>query len=145
MLPGAHPTQLSFAGGLPTDVSRFPVVIVELPAMFTLEQIDTHIANLLRLAQTCGPFAVIGNLRETSPFTTTPRHRSRFAQGTDLLASHKALVAEGVVVPSSVVRGLFTAYYWLRKNKGHPTRCFATLDQAIEWCEEALQAAGYLE
>lgn len=55
-------------------------------------------------------------------------------------ASHNAL-GMAMVVPNSVIRGAFTAYFWIAPPS-YPTKMVATAHDAFDWVTERLQEAG---
>ena len=55
-------------------------------------------------------------------------------------ASHNAL-GMAMVVPNSVIRGAFTAYFWIAPPS-YPTKMVATAIDGYDWVAERLQEAG---
>jgi len=57
-------------------------------------------------------------------------------------ATHNAL-GMAMVVPNSVIRGAFTAYFWIAPPS-YPTKMVASSVDAYDWVSERLQEAGLL-
>lgn len=125
--------------GFAVDASRLPLLFVVFPKRATAEDIDAHMARLLRLFQEHGPYALVADIDAIDPRAATPVLRTRFAEGVDHLAARGAFLAEAVVASSALVRGVFTAYSWFRQRKPYPISCFATRAEALVWSRQIIE------
>jgi hypothetical protein len=114
------------------DTSEYPNVWIRFQAELTHEDIAQHHETFERLFTERGPFLTIATLDQLRASHFTAKHRRALAESADALASRGAFIAEFVVTQSTLLRGWFTAYSWLRSvGRNHPLSCFATEAEAL--------------
>ncbi len=120
------------------DVKDFPVVRFKFGESMTLAEVDAHGARAEALFNERGPFISLSDLSATDFSKNPSTVRKRIAEVADHLAQKKAFIAEYVIVPSALVRALFTAYTWIRTKKNHPLEAFANAALAQKAADQIL-------
>ena len=111
------------------DTSRLPILVTVLPPVFTVEAIDEFGRQLNLIFEAHGACYAITDATRLAKSTATERiHVSAII---DDLATRGAILSECIVVSSPIVRGVITAYAWLRKKTNHPFRCVGTMEEAM--------------
>ena len=124
------------------DVSRWPIIEVHFARRSSLEELDAHFDFLEEMFRTRGRFLTVSAIDDIGPETATAVARRLVADRIDDLASRGAFIAEFVVVRSPFMRGVFTAYSWLRKNKTHDLRAFARMEEALQAAQSYVDSGG---
>ena len=122
------------------DVSGFPCVRITYPAEMSLDDIERLMVKMLDIHKQRGPFLTIDDISKLDQSKVTALHRKRLAEHTDRLAERGALIAEIVVVPSLLLRAVFTGYSWMRQRNSHPLLACATVDEANREAAKILAA-----
>ncbi|MEQ9075112.1 MAG: hypothetical protein RLP09_14735 [Sandaracinaceae bacterium] len=127
------------------DASGFPLVSIVYPADSPVEGIDRYLERIGRVFER-GRFVTVVDIRAVSLAVAHAANRKRVAEGIDRLteAFPGVLVGEAVVVANGLMRGMVTAYNWLRRDKSTPTEVFTGLDDARGWARERARLAGLL-
>lgn len=113
------------------EASEFPIVRLVFPSRISIEDVDQLGEALKELHRARGPFVSIADLGRLETEAVTALHRKRIAEHADELARRGAFRAEFVVVPSLLLRAMFTGYTWLRVRKSHPQSAHATFEEAL--------------
>jgi hypothetical protein len=85
------------------------------------------------------PTVVVMELEEVWSSTQRKRIRDFEAEMEEKRLTHSLGLA--VVVPNSLIRGAFTAFFWISAPK-YPTKMVPRAVDAWEWVSELLKAAG---
>lgn len=120
------------------DLAAFPVVWVTFPEGATLAQVDRHFQNLEAVYRELGAFVLVADINRVHVTENTAQQRARMAEGSDHLAALGAYRGEIVVAESAVIRGLVTAYSWMRRNRDYPFACVASRGEAVAWSSQLL-------
>jgi hypothetical protein len=123
------------------DDRHFPLVFISYPVSLTGAGFDSILPHLDRLYGR-GRLAIVADI---NPIVTAPATlRAHVARQVDGLTSRhpRTCLAEAVVARSPFVRGVFTAYSWLKADKSYPSRAFPALKDAYLWAAEVLRGNG---
>lgn len=112
------------------DSTGHPIVRIVYPREIRTEDVEDFCSALLEVHRTRGPILSIADLTDLDVRFVTAMHRKRVAEVADALAERGGVLAEYVVVPSVLLRAVFTGYSWMRLTKTHPQVAFATFDEA---------------
>jgi len=132
---------------LPTfDTDSFPLVVITYPTSMTPTDADEYGRQLGEVLAR-GRVGTVVDIRALDSSVVTSRERKYLALVIDAAtkAHPGALVAESIVLNSAILRGIYTAYCWLRADKSYPSRAFAGVDEARAWVFTELRAAGVAE
>lgn len=126
-----------------SDESAWPVFRVRMPKEpMSDEELVAHLDQIEALCRRRESFALLVDVREAPGMSAN--HRRLVAARLRALSRREPalLVAIGVVLGSTVQRGVFTALQWL---VGHtpPARAFATPEEATSWLRDALGARRF--
>lgn len=121
------------------DISAFPIVAITFGATLSHEDIEQHYLNTLRLIQERGGFIGLVDTRQLTLQAFRAPFRRHLARRADELAKMGAIIAEIVVVSSSVARPIFLIYAYSRRSRSYPIRCFDDMKVARRVAE------GYAE
>lgn len=113
------------------DASEHPIVRITFPRVMRLEDLDVLNPTVIELVETRGPMITVADFPDLDLRTVTAAFRKRMAEQADDMAERGGLIAEIVVLPSTLYRAMFTAYSWMRARKTHPQLAFATLEEAM--------------
>jgi hypothetical protein len=97
--------------------------------------VDEFLAALTSIANR-GPFVTIADARHSTSLDAALRRK--LFEGLGLIHAKGNWLAEAIVLDSPVLRGIVTAYSWVRAAKA-PLRVFATPEEADAWTRELLQ------
>ncbi len=131
---------------LPTiDTERFPIVRITYPAMLTEADVDEYTARLGEVLRR-GKVGTVVDIRPLKPGTVGAADRQYLAAAVDdMTRAHPGrVVVEAIVMDSAILRGLYTAYCWIRKDASYQSRAFRDLADAEAWVREVLEAQGVL-
>lgn len=119
---------------------RFPLVLVRYPRTIHQPDFERFIVDLNAVYDR-GKLAVVADLSES---VASSQRRSAIARRIDevTLSHPNTVVAEAIVTPSSLQRGMATAYNWIKKDKSYLTKCFDTMGPAIAWAVQQLAEHG---
>jgi hypothetical protein len=124
------------------DTTLNPIIVTKWPRTTTLEAIDEHFRaadGWVRAVQT--PWAHIFDFSLYDPSNSDAAKRRRFVEHTQRLLGtmrQEFCVAQCVVVPSTLMRGLMTAVLWWLPHVHY--RPYPTLNDAVAACRAALEA-----
>jgi hypothetical protein len=131
-------------GMLPAfDISALPLVVITYPSYMTLAEANAYAQQLDQVLQG-GRIGTVVDIRALDSSAVTSTDRKHLAAVIDAVTKARAgaLVAEAIVLDSPILRGLYTAYCWLRTDRSYPSRAFAKVDQARAWVGTELTRAG---
>ena len=113
----------------------FPLVFVIFPSQASEAMVDDYAA---RLEATYKRGRFIGVSSIDNIIGSSPALRKRLASRIDDLTTRYpgTVACEAAIAKSAIVRGLFTAYSWIKSDKGYPSRCFGSFESAIVWARE---------
>jgi hypothetical protein len=125
------------------DTSAFPLVHITYPSHAELHQIDEFVEALGVIHQR-GRMSVLVDINPLDSSKATPVHRKRLAEGLDALTRKNPgiVISEAVVTSSAILRGVFTAYSWLKTDRSYPSKCLHDVATALAWTEARLGKAG---
>lgn len=127
------------------DLDAFPLVVITYPSYMTHAEADAYAEQLDRVLQR-GRIGTVVDIRPIDSSAVTSTDRKHLAAVVDAVTRARAgaLVAEAIVLDSPVLRGLYTAYCWLRVDRSYPSRAFAGVAPARSWVTAELTKAGVL-
>jgi len=120
---------------LPTiDTEALPLVRITYPALLTEADVDAYALKLRALFEEAR-IATVVDLRALAPNAAGAAGRQYLAAAIDVVtnAHPGRLVAEAIVMDSAIIRGLYTAYCWIRKDTSYPSRAFRDMQAAELW------------
>ena len=125
------------------DTSQFPLVMIRYPAQSSKENIAKYGQELDKVMKS-GPLATVVDVRKVMVFSAGAEQRRFLAEQVDAatLANPGQLVAEAVVFNSKVLKGAYTAFNWIRKDKSYESRAFTDIESARSWSQAQLADAG---
>ena len=129
------------------NTDEFPLVLIEYPRQASLEEIDAYIESLAGILAR-GRICTIVDIRNVSVVagktSTTAKHRKHLATRLDeiTLGHPNRIVSEAIIFDSTVMRGLYTAFSWLRKDKSYASRAFKSIKEARAWTNSQVVKAG---
>lgn len=122
------------AGGIYTDLKRWPAVLVRPPETVSDDDLREYLRcfdhDVIGMGE---PYGIVLDLRTTKSITPSQRQIL-----TDSMASHSdADMCRGtaMVFESRLLRGILTAIFWVRRP-AYPTRVFTSTLDAWAWMEE---------
>jgi hypothetical protein len=115
------------------DAARWPWVRIVLYEA-SPELIDPFIDSLLALAKR-GPFVTVADA--TKATVVDAKTRKRFFDGLQRVQDTGSWRAEAIVIDDPLLRGIVTAYSWVRKAKA-PLGVFSSVPAAEEWMKVTL-------
>src|SRR5690606_8759665 len=86
-----------------------------------------------------GPMVIVLELKDV--WSSAQRKMMRDWELEQVAKARYDALGMAMVVPSSVIRGAFTAYFWIAPPS-YPTKMVATAVDAYEWVCERLEEAG---
>jgi len=125
------------------DLDAFPLVVITYPSYMTHAEADAYAQQLDQVLQR-GRIGTVVDIRAIDSSAVTSTDRKHLAAVVDAVTQARAgsLVAEAIVLDSPILRGLYTAYCWLRTDRTYPSRAFAKVEQARAWVSSELARAG---
>jgi hypothetical protein len=132
------------SGRIELDGSKFPLVRITLPANPTEEDtVAVYRDYDVLLAR--GRHVLLVDLRELNPLFGGARARQvtlREVESRQPLFD-KLLIAEARIVSGSIVRGIVTAFEWMRKRpRAYPLEVLEDEKEGLRWLNEKLEAEG---
>lgn len=124
------------------NLDAFPLVVITYPSYMTHAEADAYAQQLAQVMQR-GRIGTVVDIRAIDSSAVTSTDRKYLAAVVDAVTKTRAggLVAEAIVLDSPLLRGLYTAYCWLRLDSSYPSRAFGTVDQARVWVAAELAKA----
>lgn len=124
------------------DESELPILKVRYPRIGGIEELEEVFATYRRVARENERVAYLLDMRQWSPLGQGAELRKRaaalYAENVDALA--RSAVCEARVVSNPIVRGVLTAFDWIKGDACWPCRTFTDMDAARRWVEEQLAA-----
>ena len=124
------------------DVSMWPLVLVTMPSMITLEDIiylqESYEAFFA--APTRHALVVDTSTIEKIPDATLRRRMKDFEDGRRPIIREKN-IGSAIVLANSLVRGAYTALRWISPQPA-PNKAFSNVRDAARWCAEGIEADG---
>ena len=132
------------SGGIKLDGSKFPLVRITLPPNPTEgDTVEVYCAYDTLLAR--GRHVLLVDLRKLNPLFGHARARQVTLREVEarMHVFDKMLIAEARVVSGSVVRGIVTAFEWMRRRpRSFPLEVMEDEKAALRWLDEKLAADG---
>ncbi len=129
-------------GGITTDLSRWPIVVMTPPSRAMTDQefkdyLDWVERHITRRGET---YTIINDVRRVP--APSAAQRRFIAERMDRLRPFSARYCAGsvMVFESTLMRGIMTAISWMAKPD-HPVKVCATVEDALVWCEVQLGRA----
>lgn len=125
--------------GIVIDDSRWPLVVMHMPPVMTLGDLDHHFEIRTPRLFARGRFAAVIDTRAADIFAFTALHRRRVVQHRKRMEDtyKRLLIAEAYVLESVVARGIVTAVQWLAPPCW-PQGLFGDVDAATAWARRKL-------
>ena len=130
------------AGAIELDASRFPLVRITLPpnpteadTIAVYQQYDVHLAR--------GRHVLLVDLRKLNPLFGGAKARQATLREVEARSEifERTLIAEVRLVRGSLVRGIVTAFEWMRRGpRGFPMEVMESEREALRWLDEKLAA-----
>ena len=132
------------ADGIELDASLFPLVRITLPpnpteadTVAVYQQYDVHLAR--------GRHVLLVDLRRLDPVFGHARARQVTLREVEKRNAtfERTLIAEARLVSGSLVRGIVTAFEWMRRAPRHfPLEVMEDEKEALRWLHAKLEAEG---
>lgn len=130
---------------LPTiDTHDLPLVRISYPVLLTEVDVQEYASRLGHLlAQSC--IGTVVDIRLLDPNAVGAADRQYLAAAMDATtrAHPNKLIAEAIVMDSAILRGLYTAYCWIRKDTSYRSRAFGDPAEAEVWVLSELESQGF--
>ncbi len=126
-------------GGIATDLAHWPIVIMTAPARALSDlEFKAYLAWVEKYVTCHGEtYAIVNDVRY-APAPSAAQRRLVAEQMERLkLVTKRHCAGNAMVFQSQLMRGIMTAIFWMAQPD-YPTKVFATVDQAIAWCEVQL-------
>ena len=135
---GARPANV----GIEFDVSMWPLVLVTMPPVMRVEDIEYLQASYEHVFAAPMRHALIV---DTTPIEKTPdaglrRLMKEFEDGRRAIIQQKN-IGSAIVLSNAVVRGAYTALRWISPQPA-PNKAFSNVREAARWCIEGIEADG---
>lgn len=116
------------------DDSKFPLVFVVYPASVLPGALESFEKDLRAVYQR-GPLAVIVDVSAVNPTTVSALDRKELASRMDSVTRDfpNTIISEAVVFSSTIIRGMYMAYNWVKQDKSYPSKSFSSVEQARVW------------
>jgi hypothetical protein len=124
------------------DVSMWPLVLVTMPSMIRVQDIDYLQASYEHVfaAPTRHALIVDTTTIEQIPDATLRRRMKAFEDGRRAIIADKN-IGSAIVLSNSLVRGAYTALRWISPQPA-PNKAFSNVRDAARWCIEGIEADG---
>lgn len=126
-------------GGMETDLSRWPIVIMTAPSRPMSDQDFKDYLAWVEKHITCRgeAYALVNDARHAP--APTAAQRKLVADQMERLRpfTRRHCAGNAMVFDSTLMRGIMTAIFWTTKPD-YPTKVCATVNEAITWCEVQL-------
>ncbi len=128
--------------GIEFDVSMWPLVLVSIPPVMQLADIDYLQASYEHVfaAPTRHALIVDTTTIERIPDATLRRRMKEFEDGRRPIIRDKN-IGSAIVLSNALVRGAFTALRWISPQPA-PNKAFSNVREAARWCIEGIEADG---
>lgn len=129
-------------GEVEFDLSRYPVVILRMPARGSVASIEAWYERVERLlVEAVDSIALVHDLRPVELGGMTAEHRRAVAEGTKRLerSPHsRKIAADARIFSNAVMAGAVTAVSWITGSTPWPQANFSNDRDAIVWSSEQL-------
>jgi len=128
--------------GIAFDVSMWPLVLVSMPAVMRIDDIEYLQESYEHVFAARDRHALIVDTTaiESIPDATFRRRMKEFEDGRRPIIREKN-IGSAIVLSSSLVRGAYTALRWISPQPA-PNKAFSTLRDAARWCIDGIEAEG---
>lgn len=128
--------------GIEFDVSLWPLVLVSMPPVIELADIDYLQASYEHVfgAPTRHALIVDTTTIEEVPDATLRRRMKQFEDARRSIIRDKN-IGSAIVLSNAVVRGAYTALRWISPQPA-PNKAFSNVRDAARWCVEGIEADG---
>ena len=128
--------------GIEFDVSRWPLVLVSMPAVIRADDIDFLQASYEHVfaAPTKHALVVDTTAIENIPDATLRKKMKDFEDGRRPIIREKN-IGSAIVLSNALVRGAYTALRWISPQPA-PNKAFSNVRDAARWCIEGIVADG---
>ena len=125
------------------DLTEFPLVVITYAASMTAQEADTYGVELATLLAR-GKVGSVVDLRAVDTARVSASDRAYIAKVVDSVTKRYAntLLAEAIVLDSTVLRCMYTAYSWLRVDRSYHSHAFGNVAEAKAWVREQLRQRG---
>lgn len=127
---------------LPTiDTKSLPLVRITYPSVLSPEDVDEYAAQVGRLLSRAR-IATNVDIRQIDPTVPGVAGRKYLAEAVDRVtkAHPGRLIAEAIVMDSAVLRGLYTAFCWVRKDTSYVSKAFGDVVGAETWVHAQIES-----
>lgn len=128
--------------GLEFDVSMWPLALVTMPPVTSIDDIDYLQASYEHVFAAPVRHALIVDttMIEKIPDATLRRRMKEFEDGRRPIIRQKN-IGSAIVLSNSIVRGAYTALRWISPQPA-PNKAFSNVREAAQWCIEGIEADG---
>lgn len=128
--------------GIEFDVSMWPLVLVSIPAVMQLDDIEYLQQSYEHVFAAPNRHALIVDTTaiENIPDATFRRRMKDFEDSRRAIIREKN-IGSAIVLSSSIVRGAYTALRWISPQPA-PNKAFSNLRDAARWCIDGIEADG---
>lgn len=128
--------------GIEFDVSRWPLVLVSMPPVIRLEDIDYLQASYEHVFAAPNRHALVVDTTaiEQIPGATLRKRMKDFEDGRRPIIREKN-IGSAIVLSNALVRGAFTALRWISPQPA-PNKAFSNVRDAARWCIDGIEADG---
>ena len=128
--------------GIEFDVSMWPLVLVSIPPVIEIADIDYLQQSYEHVfaASTRHALIVDTTTIEKIPDATLRRRMKEFEDGRRPIIRDKN-IGSAIVLSNSLVRGAYTALRWISPQPA-PNKAFSNVRDAARWCIDGIKADG---
>lgn len=137
------PSGAKSADNLPGDMADatfdidWPVMRITLPQTMNTEEIDAFCATISAEYSRRDGWIQVVDLNAVQPLSVPATVRRHFAQASDEVDRRfpNGTRAQAICTESVVIRGVFTAYSWLKRHQTFKVKAFASQADAAPWVD----------
>ena len=117
---------------------EWPVMRITLPSTMEIPEIDDFCGTISRNYAERDGWVQVVDMSAVQPMSVPATTRRHFASASDVVDRDfpNGTRAQAICSPSTVVRGVFTAYSWLKNHSGFEIKTFASQAEADPWVQQ---------
>jgi len=122
------------------DESKWPVLMVTLPAQELLDgEIQAHLERMSSFTRRGSPYVQVIDVRVSPSLSAPSRRLVAERLDHDDEAHPGVLLGVGIVLATSLHRGIFKALSWLSRSQ-RPFESFTEVEEAVTWARRLANA-----